>query len=225
MSCHEIQELLSEFVDGDLESSQQIEVERHLEGCATCRADVAALRELVDSARALRRDVQPGRDLWPEIEGSLRPRGRVLAGSWRPPAWAGLAAAAVLVAAVTLMIARQPGTRSPGEGEPIQSPSAATEEVTSETALAHYSRVSDEVRVKNGLMQVREDLLRSIGERRGELDPRTQELVDRNLEVIDQAITEIYEALEEDPENRELELLLAATYRHEVEFVKQLNLL
>ena len=123
------------------------------------------------------------------------------------------------------MIARQPGTLSPGEGESIQSLSAATEEVASETALAHFSRVSDEVRAKNGLMQVREDLLRSIGQRRGELDPRTQELVDRNLEVIDQAITEIYEALEQDPENRELELLLASTYQHEVEFLKQLNLL
>lgn len=225
MSCHEIQDLLSEYVDGDLESSQRVEVEEHLEGCAPCRAEATALRELVDSARALRRDVQPERDLWPQIEGALRPTAGVVVGPWRFPAWAGLAAAAVLVAAVTLLVVRQPGARLPDEGEPIQTLSAATEEAVSETTLAHYSRVSDEVRAKNGLMQVREDLLRSIGERRGELDPRTQDLVDRNLEVIDQAITEIYEALEEDPENRELELLLAATYQREVEFLKQLNLL
>ena len=80
MSCHEMQDLLSEYVDGDLESSQRIGVEEHLECCAPCRAEVAALRELVDSARALRRDVQPERDLWPQIEGSLRPRSRFVTG-------------------------------------------------------------------------------------------------------------------------------------------------
>ena len=68
--------------------------------------------------------------------------------------WVGLAAAAVLVAAVTIQVSRQGDGLETGGPEPV--------EVTSVEAATSYALVSEEVRVRNGLQQVREDLLRSI---------------------------------------------------------------
>jgi hypothetical protein len=56
-------------------------------------------------------------------------------------------------------------------------------------------------------------LVQLLAERSGELDPETVALVRRNLEIIDAAIGEIRAALDENPENPELERLLNAGYR------------
>lgn len=226
MNCHEIRDRLSDYVDDALSSDQRSRVEEHLADCATCREELAELVELVESAGRLARNIEPQRDLWPSIESRLARADAVVApGAWRSQAWIGLAAAAVLVAAVTMQVVRRDtgqGARSDLGDQAVVS--APVEAVTAEQA-ALYSTVSEEVRVRNGLQQVREDLLRSIIERRESLDPETRELVDRNLELIDQAVTEIYQALEENPENQRLEFLLAATYQREVEFLKKMNLL
>ncbi|MDY7092304.1 MAG: zf-HC2 domain-containing protein [Acidobacteriota bacterium] len=51
MRCHEIQALLSEWLDGELESSRTQDVAAHLDGCAECRR---RLEELAVPGRALR---------------------------------------------------------------------------------------------------------------------------------------------------------------------------
>ena len=165
--------------------------------------------------------IEPGRDLWPEIESRLRPRtASVLRGPWSRTWPARLAVAAALVAAAVLLMARQPETPSRAS-----LPAASTTELVAHDNAAALAAASEKARVEDGLMQVREDLLRAIAVRRDDLDPATRELVDRNLEIIDQAIGELYQALEQDPENRQLEFLLATTYQREVELLKQINLL
>jgi hypothetical protein len=218
MSCQEINGRLDDYVDGSLSPDERGRVEEHLAGCAACREELEALRGLLDSAAGLAREIEPGHDLWPSIEGRLaRAEPAVARGGWRSQAWVGLAAAAALVAAVTIQVSRQADSPETAGAEPV--------EPVAVEAAASFSVISEEVRVRNGLQQVREDLLRSIIERRESLDPETQELVDRNLELIDQAVAEIYQALEENPENQRLEFLLAATYQREVEFLKKMNLL
>ena len=122
MSCENITQRLNDYCDGDLVGSDRVEIERHLESCAECRAELAALRSLVGEAASLRQGLEPERDLWPAIENRLRPRsGTVLRGRWHAMSRVGLAAAAALFAvgadligfpALLRLVARRPGLRS-----------------------------------------------------------------------------------------------------------------
>jgi anti-sigma factor RsiW len=47
----EVETVLTSFVDGTLDRAEAAAVKQHLEGCATCRADVADLREVADQLR------------------------------------------------------------------------------------------------------------------------------------------------------------------------------
>ncbi len=49
MCCEQIQRQLGRYVDRELLPAERNEVEAHLEVCATCRAEVQELRELVDA--------------------------------------------------------------------------------------------------------------------------------------------------------------------------------
>ena len=218
MSCENITQRLNDYCDGDLVGSDRVEIERHLESCAECRAELAALRSLVGEAAGLRQGMEPERDLWPAIENRLRPRsGTVLRGRWQVMSRVGLAAAAALFAAVSLWVVKAPDSQS-AVGPPSAAIQRAPQAVSVSLALA-----SERARVESGFMHVREDLLRTLAMRRDEFDPETRELVDQNLEIIDQAMGEIFRALEQDPNNPDLEHRLAATYQREVEFLRQIN--
>lgn len=220
MSCEPTRERLSAYLDGDVSAAARAEIDRHLAGCAACRGELESLRDLIDRARALRRDIEPERDLWPEIQGRLEPRrgGALRSPWWRAAPAIRLAAAAVLVAALALLVAERPEAPA---GVP-RSAAPAAEELEagprSELALA-----SERARVEDGLLQVREDLLRSIAVRREAMDPATRELVERNLEIIDRAIGELHRALERHPESGHLGLLLGAAYQREVGLLQQIN--
>ncbi|HEX6884104.1 MAG TPA: zf-HC2 domain-containing protein [Planctomycetota bacterium] len=67
------QDRLSEYLDGELAPGEHAALERHLEGCAACRATLAELRAVVAAARALGARA-PERDLWPELAGQLAQR-------------------------------------------------------------------------------------------------------------------------------------------------------
>jgi anti-sigma factor RsiW len=47
MSCEEVREHLSAFLDGELNVWQRRRVEAHLQGCADCRAAAVALEEVI----------------------------------------------------------------------------------------------------------------------------------------------------------------------------------
>ncbi len=101
MDCHEAQTLLHGYIDGELDLLTSLEVEKHLQGCATCAAAQARLQ-------AVRAAVQGGAPVFtppPSLEKRIR--AAVLAASPPPPTqrrlswgWPAVAAAAVLVAAV-----------------------------------------------------------------------------------------------------------------------------
>jgi tol-pal system protein YbgF len=53
MTCNEAREALSDLYDGRLPQSAQEAVERHLQGCAACRTEWAALQRTVQAVSAL----------------------------------------------------------------------------------------------------------------------------------------------------------------------------
>ena len=57
--------------------------------------------------------------------------------------------------------------------------------------------------------------------RRDRFDPEVLVVVEENMRLLDEAIGQLYLALEEDPGNRRLHLLLASRYQQEVKLVKR----
>lgn len=55
--CEPGAESFSELLEGTLSAPQRDELERHLAGCADCRALLAALREQIEACRATPRPV------------------------------------------------------------------------------------------------------------------------------------------------------------------------
>ena len=109
--CPEPRDLLSAFLDGELDPATRQTIARHLEECARCRADV-------EGQRQVKRFLAPGAALAPPVPAGLaaRVRTRAFAGAasparrfglphWRPSrrwALAGALAVVVLVLALGL---------------------------------------------------------------------------------------------------------------------------
>jgi anti-sigma factor RsiW len=190
-------EQLNDFVDGLLSETAAQDVTAHLNSCAACSDTVGALRSLKAEAAALPGELQPGRDLWPEIEGRLGTgraglftfgRRRLGSVAWGWPA--GLAAAAVVLVVVTALVTMLL-IRS-GPERPM--PRAATATVTAgEAVLASYRAA------ENDYLSVTEDLRTVLEQRRDELAPETIALLEENLRVVDEAIRQMWTALESDP--------------------------
>jgi len=87
MECNRATER-SLYFDGELDGADERAFERHLEGCAGCRAELAALESLRGGVRAAMPREQAPAALRARIEARLRRR--------PAPAWQALAAAGVL---------------------------------------------------------------------------------------------------------------------------------
>jgi len=228
MSCTIKEEQLDDYVDGMLTEEQRTETERHLESCEICRQTVEFLRALQATADAMPREIEPGRDLWVDLEARISPtrvmqvdfRGRgplVLFGvrsAWGQ--WAALAAAALALVVVSSGItayflsgpemgagAGMPGFA--GVGEPVAS-------------------TMEEFRpAEIGYAQAIDDLIQTLDERREDLDPETLTVIESNLRVIDAAIRRARAAIDKYPEESELATVLAGNYRRKLEFLQRTN--
>jgi len=105
-------ERLDDYASGELPDIERRLMERHLESCGECRAEVEAIRALLADVAKLPTDIAPPADLWQGIAGRLEPRAaegavpteetKVIPFAprrkvWEPPRWALQAAAAVVL--------------------------------------------------------------------------------------------------------------------------------
>jgi anti-sigma factor RsiW len=131
MSCERWEQLLSQYIDGELAGSAVSSVEEHLEGCASCREELASFREL---SEMLSTRMEPD----PYFVSRFRARrDEVLGGDgmglfWRRLAvrLLPLAAAALLAAAAVVLLSEKPGLeeielQAHGDGiivDPVEEP-------------------------------------------------------------------------------------------------------
>ena len=162
---------------------------------------------LVQRAAALPEEIQPGRDLWPEIANRLTPAARTTTVVRRPLWPAALAAGlalAVLSSSVTWWVANRPDI--------------STERVVAAMTDPMVPYVQDAK-----MMQVRQQLTVSLDESLNRLSPRTRRQVSMNLMEIHQSLAEVRVALEEDPDNAFLHQLLHTTYQQELGLLSDIN--
>jgi len=200
MTCEQFDQWLDAFLEGGLTSVRQGEMAFHMEECTECRARADEMRVVLAAATALPRSIMPPRDLWPEIAGRLPARRRSPV-AWNR--WIPLAAAALVLVAVTAAITRQ--LSRPPASAPVFSASAPP-------AIVGFAADRDYVLAA-------EDLARVLAEGRERLAPSTIAVLERNLAVIDSAIAEARAALAADPANADLRALLWSAHRQKLDLL------
>jgi len=224
MNEHErIQDRLHDFVDDSLPAGEQAALLDHVDACDECRAELESLLALREETRALPREIAPRRDLWPEIQARLHPRApaesgetKVIEVDFRAPTlrpawhrWARTAAAAVVLVALSSSItAYLVGGR--GETSYVRVPVPTGQP----TALAAFQPMEQEY------IGTLEALQGELAAKRSQLAPQTVATIEENLRIIDKAIRETRAALEADPGNADLPLLLSDVYRKKVELLE-----
>jgi hypothetical protein len=71
MTCEQLEERLSDWLDHDVDPATRTMMERHVAACAQCTALVADLASIRRDAASLP-ELVPSRDLWPEIEARIQ---------------------------------------------------------------------------------------------------------------------------------------------------------
>jgi anti-sigma factor RsiW len=195
---------LSDYIDGEMDLAERLELEAHLARCAECSDTLLGLRRVVTRARALE-DVAPKTDLWPGIAGEI--------GARLPRRWTfslpQLAAASIALVAL-----------SSGAGWVLHSGMIASSAVSAPVppeppvpvTVAQLTRPYD---------QAVADLERVLNEGRGRLDTATVRVLEQNLATIDRAIAQAQLAVAADSANLYLNSHLAATMRRKLELLRQ----
>jgi anti-sigma factor RsiW len=224
MKCEDLNEALVDLVDGRLDGAGQRSVERHLEGCESCRALVEDLRSIRAAAFMLDRR-EPKAETWSKVQTAIAaepaPKGRLLDVSaarrsfrgtnW--PVWLGAAAALILatmIGLLPLMSRPEPAHDDSAEATAADGTEATVESVTAEFEAAekHYQKAID-------------DLQTLASKDTGELDPQVASVLQKNLTVIDQAISESREALKAQPANASAQSGLFEGLRTKVALLQQ----
>lgn len=170
MTCHEIKELTVPYLELDLEPSRVRQVTAHLDGCAECRTEMEAVRQVLVRLKGVAVP-DPGERFWNEFPADVRrqlmrerkdqrsgavaaakPAARPWFGAW---AWPAALAASLLVVVGTWSLKDQ-FTSQPGpavvqaprteSGQSSQSPSAAGEQRGSsspQVAAAELPHITD----------------------------------------------------------------------------------
>jgi hypothetical protein len=169
----------------------------------------------VGDLQALRRDVPPGRDLWPGIEAAIRDGGATpatppAAARWRPPRWAFGLVAGVALLANGIWI-----------GRVLLPPAQSTTMATTTVAPAVLPVASFAPGPAYEAARAAE--LAQLPARLAALPQPTRDQVQRSLETLQQSINEISAALGQEPANALLQSLLIDTYQEEMRVLTTLN--
>jgi anti-sigma factor RsiW len=182
MTCEEIEDRLSDFVDGELDGAAAAAITAHLETCARCAGIARDFERLRHSARALGPIDPPshlGRELARRLTAETPSPVRRSASSW----WrAGVAAAALVAVSTGAYLAFRAGSRATAPA-PTVGPvvSAALDE-----QLGSYDKAIAEL---------------EGAARHGDatMDPTLAATLQKNLVTLDRAISDSRSALTQDP--------------------------
>jgi len=224
MNCVDLNEALVDLVDGRLDSAAQRGVERHLEGCANCRALVEDLRTVRAAAFMLDRR-EPRAEIWTKLQAAVaaepKPKAGVVDINLRRrtfggalPVWLGAAAALILATVIGLLPlmnradAPHDDTAQADGAQPAADPTVESVTAEFEAAEKHYQKAID-------------DLQTIANKETGELDPEVAAVLQKNLTVIDQAISESRAALKSQPANASAQSGLFEGLRTKVALLQQ----
>ena len=180
-------------------------------------------RDRLDEALAsLPREVEPQRDLWPQIQAEIAKTPIVTDAApvvYSRSRWLQIAAAALLVVATsftTYFVTRQ-SLRN--EATLIAQQAMPAPTVTAQPASFSFGHEPLGV----GYVNARADLDKRFRERVASLPPATRAKLERNLADLRHAADEISATLAEHPSDALLQELLMSTYQSELQLLSDVN--
>ena len=225
-------DVLNDYVDDKLASTDRRRVAEHIDRCSRCRSEHERLVSMLRDATSLPESILPPEDLWSGIRESIDRRKEVVlpttaaspASGRREavdrPWWAYrsfVAAAAIVLVAVSSALTALVMDRTAG------STVAVNEAARSGVGDAHTPAV-----LPTSFRDAELGYLRSISELRAVLQnqkdvlrPETVATVENSLLVIDAAIDEARKALMADPGNETLVDLLKASYERKLDLLRR----
>ncbi len=223
--CSRVEPLLDELVDGRLSAAELRAVEAHVAECEPCARQLASLEDLLARVEELPRSLEPAADLWSGIEPRLARRGFPRR---RPATAAGwpyrLRQAAAAVAFMTLgggLSQLLPAWRGGAAGVP-DGAGVSMAVASLEAGGGLEARAVDFAVAEADFLRAKEALWSAVLNGRETASPATREVVERNLAVIAGAIRELRAALAADPGNPQLEGMLLAQHRTEIDLLRRL---
>ena len=204
---------LSEYIDGELDSTERAALEAHLATCGQCYATLGELRQVVARAKSLE-DSPPTTDLWTGIAREIRReqaparRDRLVRRRFSLTVGQLLAAsiALVLLSGGSAWLALRQGPTDTPEPIAVTRPAG--------TRVASWTGSTD---IAVGELEA------ALTQNEKRLDSTTVRIVRKNLAIINRAIAEARIALRNDPANAYLNLHLADTMRRKVELLRRVN--
>jgi hypothetical protein len=218
MTTHqEVQDRLSEYVDGELDAMERETVEAHLANCEACRTITDGLRQVVRRAGRLE-DSLPQADLWPGVTERIRAPAPEALPFRRVPRTFSFTLPQLVAAGLALMVlsgsmvwlARLGGERT--DFPPVAAEAPPPQVTAVSFADEQYDRAIA-------------DLMETLDAERTRLDPRTVQVLEENLQAIDAAIEQCRRALAEDPANAFLNVHLADARMRKLALLREVTAL
>ena len=230
-------EILSDYLDGELDAAARTELESHLRACSDCSEALDDLRLVVARARSLpAHAAAPEADLWPGIEARILGAPAVLKPAATPtirraawttrrisfslPQFAAACLALAIVSGSAVWFARRSATVEMPRSGGLIIGTADTGTVFGGSAPA-----SAENRKGTASKAGLEELRRILADGRDKLDPATVRTLEESLAIIEIAIGQARRALEADPANPYVRAHLDKTMQQKVDLLRRATML
>ena len=222
MDCSDCQDLLSEYIDGDLKPNKRLIVNDHLKSCPECVVVYQDLKQLIGLSKQLPL-LAPENALWKKIEKEITEissmqnptRQSTWARFWQyrwqfsisaPQLTGALASLAVLlVLASSFSYAPQNSIGTLMQNNIIARPA--------NTYVANPTEIE--------LTGTIERLSHTIKESYKEWDPEIQKLFDRNLVLVDQTIEDCNQLSQRNPSDPVVHELMVTAYQEKIRLLEQ----
>lgn len=216
MSEHCQTELLSDYLDDELDGAVRGALEHHLERCASCASVLADLRNVTRQAGALV-DRSPPRDLWPGIASRIGASPSPVSIRSSKARRISFSVPQLLAAGLAALVIG--GSATAIGGGMFASPSEApgSEAPVGDAVPASFATLAVETPYDRAI----EELTAILQRDRGRLHPRTVRALEENLAVIDGAIERAREALLQDPESDYFRDHLDRTVRQKLDLLRR----
>jgi uncharacterized membrane protein YccC len=210
MKCTKAKKLISEYIDGDLNSSKAFSLEKHLDACPDCREILKGFQQIKQRAKDLAKAEPSGR-AWFRILARVKeklqaPIPEPQVRFWYFPAhlrYAVRTALVLLIAVGAVIIGSRIWNR---EGAINGSNGQKLALVKIQEAEQHYK-----LAIKA--------LWEAVQAQQENFDPKVAETFRINLELIDASLADCKRAVKSDPSDLETQYYLLAVYKKKAELL------
>jgi anti-sigma factor RsiW len=211
MRCKKAKKLISDYIDGELNSSRRFSLEKHLEECEECRKFMEDYKIIAHTAQELEAG-SPSPYVWTRIkQGVKESTPSYEASKKRMWGWSPQLKYAVGLLSVLLIVgAAVIGITSIGNQKAV-TPFGKQDKVIANLKQAekHYKKAI-------------ESMIKAVEAQENGMDLEVAKVFQANLELIDSSISACQEAVLNDPEDIESRNILLAAYKEKADLLYKL---